>query len=63
MEKINTQVVQKGTFAKMARGEMVRFMAQNRVKRARDLQQFDGLGYGFCRELSSEREFVFLRNP
>ena len=61
-EMEGSRVVQKGTYAKMARGEMVRFMAMNRVERAQDLQQFEGLGYGFSRELSSGREYVFLRN-
>lgn len=55
------KVVQKGTPAKMARGEMVRFMAENHVEDLEELKGFAGLGYRFAPELSSEREFLFLK--
>ena len=35
----------KGTYAKMARGEMVRFMAENRIENPEDIKKFDRLGY------------------
>lgn len=59
-EQIEGKVVQKGTMAKMARGEMVRFMAQQRIGRVEELRRFD-VGYRFCEELSGERELVFLK--
>lgn len=54
-------VKQKGTFAKMARGEMVRFMAENQVVELERLREFCVLGYGFAEEYSTEKEWVFLR--
>lgn len=56
------RVVEKGTFCKMARGEMVRFMAETKAARPEDLTAFDRLGYRFSPEHSSENALVFLRN-
>ncbi len=55
------KVVEKGTMCKMARGEMVRFMAENQVEDVQALQAFDRLGYHFCPERSDERNFVFIK--
>ena len=60
-ERSGDKLVTKGTYAKMARGEMVRFMAENNVKDPAGIQQFDRLGYVFRKELSSDREYVFER--
>ncbi len=54
-------VKQKGTFAKMARGEMVRYMAENQIGKLERLREFNVLGYGYAEEYSGEREWVFLR--
>ncbi len=54
------RVLQKGTQAKMARGEMVRYMAEQGIRRPEETKQFDRLGYRFHPELSSEEEYVFL---
>ena len=35
----------KGTYAKMAHGEMVRFMAENSIENPEDIKKFDRLGY------------------
>lgn len=59
-ELINGKVVQKGTLAKMARGEMVRFMAAHHVEDVETLKEFAELGYRFAPQLSSENEYVFL---
>lgn len=61
-EMVNGKVRQKGTQAKIARGEMVRWMAQMQIERAEDLRSFSELGYTFHPELSSEEEFVFLKS-
>lgn len=53
-------MVQKGTQAKMARGEMVRFMAEKDILDVKEIRGFDRLGYHFQEELSSEKEYVFL---
>ena len=55
------KLVTKGTYAKMARGEMVRFMAENNIENPVDIQKFDRLGYTFRGSLSSETEYVFER--
>lgn len=39
-EAIDGKVVQKGTKAKMARGEMVRYMAENNVNKPEELKNF-----------------------
>lgn len=55
----NGKVVQKGTYAKMARGEMVRFMAREQITEPEKIKGFTGLGYRYQTELSSDREYVF----
>lgn len=55
------KVIQKGTQAKMARGEMVRFMAEQEIEDPQEIRAFDRLGYQFQAELSGEREYVFVK--
>ena len=55
------KLVQKGTYAKMARGEMVRYMAENRVEEPEDLRNFDRLGYAYREDLSDVETYVFER--
>ena len=55
------KMVTKGTYAKMARGEMVRFMAENNIENPVDIKKFDRLGYSFRSDLSSDVEYVFER--
>lgn len=57
----NGKVVQKGTMAKMARGEMVRYMAENQPENVDDIKNFGGLDYCFDQSLSNETEYVFLK--
>lgn len=60
-ELAGAKIMQKGTYAKMARGEMVRFMAENRIEDPARLREFDRLHYRYREELSSETEYVFIR--
>lgn len=60
-EKSGGKLVAKGTYAKMARGEMVRFMAEKQIKIPEEIQAFDRLGYVFREDLSTDREYVFER--
>ena len=60
-EQSGDKLVTKGTYAKMARGEMVRYMAEKEIENHADVQTFDRLGYNFRRDLSSEIEYVFER--
>ena len=55
------KLVTKGTYAKMARGEMVRFMAENQIENVEDIKKFDRLGYSYRDDLSCSTEFVFER--
>ena len=55
------KVIQKGTQAKMARGEMVRFMAEHAVEEPEEMKKFHRQGYSYRQELSSEKEMVFLK--
>lgn len=61
-ELSGNKLVTKGTYAKMARGEMVRFMAEREIENPEEIRKFDRLGYTFRRDLSSESEYVFERN-
>ena len=55
------KVIRKGTQAKMARGEMVRFMAEHAVEEPEEMKKFHRQGYSYRQELSSEKEMVFLK--
>ncbi len=60
-EASGDKMVTKGTYAKMARGEMVRFMAENNIENPVDIKKFDRLGYIFRSDLSSDSKYVFER--
>ncbi len=60
-ELVNGKLVTKGTYAKMARGEMVRYMAENNITEAKEIRKFDRLGYVYREDLSSDTEIVFER--
>ena len=55
------KLVTKGTYAKMARGEMVRYMAENHIEDPEEIKGFDHLGYVFREDLPSDTEYVFER--
>lgn len=55
------KLVQKGTYAKMARGEMVRFMAERKIEDPQEMKSFDRLGYAYREDLSTDTEYVFER--
>ena len=55
------RVVQKGVYAKMARGEMVRFMAAIYARDPEQIKAFDWSGYHFDEHLSSADKYVFIR--
>lgn len=50
----------KATEAKMARGSMVRWMAEHNIEQVEELKKFDQGGYCYTPEYSTEREIVFL---
>lgn len=57
----NGKVVQKGTMAKMARGEMVNFLSLIEADDPKEAKKFDRLGYRYREELSSDAEYVFIK--
>ena len=60
-EMSGEKMVTKGTYAKMARGEMVRFMAEHKIENAEEIKRFDRMGFIYREQLSSETEYVFER--
>lgn len=50
-----------GTFAKMARGLMARYIIEKRAKKIEDLYDFDGLGYRYRQDLSYGQNLVFVK--
>jgi len=60
-EKSGEKLVQKGVYAKMARGEMVRYLAENKIENAEEIKGFKGLDFNFEDKLSTEDQYIFLR--
>ena len=59
-EWIDGRIVEKGTKCKMARGQMVRWMAENRVTDLDGLRAFDQLGYRFWGSASEKDRTVLF---
>lgn len=55
------KVIERGTLAKMARGEMVRYLAQNKICDLEGLKRFDKLEYKYSQEKSNENTYVFIK--
>lgn len=49
----------KATLAKMARGEMVRYLAENQITTLKGIKQFDHPHYRYTEELSTTDKYVF----
>ena len=60
-EEKDGRVVEKGTVCKMARGEMVRYMAEHQIEKPEDICTFARLGYSFDAERSDAETYVFLK--
>ncbi|MCI8521487.1 MAG: peroxide stress protein YaaA [Clostridia bacterium] len=60
-EMIDGKVREKGVYVKMARGEMVRFMAENNIQDIDDIKNFNRLDFSYNESLSEENKFVFLK--
>ncbi len=56
------KIIQKGTQAKMARGEMVRYLAASEIESPDQIKDFCNLDFHFSQTHSNETEFIFLRN-
>lgn len=62
-ERVNGKLQEKGTLCKMARGEMVRYLAERQAQSAEEAQGFNALDYRFSPEDSDEETYVFIREP
>lgn len=60
-EEVGDKVVEKGVYVKMARGDMVRFLAENQITSLEAVKEYSGFGYQFRPGLSSATHLVFTR--
>lgn len=61
-EEQEGRVIEKGIMCKMARGEMVRYMAENQIENPEQIKSFDRLNYRFDADQSNDNLFVFILN-
>lgn len=61
-EVIDGKLIEKGTYAKMARGEMVRFLAQQQAETIEQVKEFNRLGFCYAQAFSSETTIAFVRS-
>ncbi len=57
----NGKMKVKGTLAKMARGALVRYMAENQIITINPIKKFNDLGFKYQEELSSDKKIVFVK--
>ncbi len=55
------KVIEKGTMCKMARGQMVRWLAENHITAPGDIRTFDQLGYHFSAGHSTQHSLAFIK--
>ncbi|MBP3701300.1 MAG: peroxide stress protein YaaA [Lachnospiraceae bacterium] len=57
---IDGKVKEKGVYVKMARGEMVRYLAERGAQSPEEAKKFDRLGFRYHAEYSDDKKYVFL---
>ena len=60
-ERIDGKIVEKGVYVKMARGAMVRYLAEIGGENPEDAKGFDRLGFQYEKGESSKDVYVFLK--
>ena len=60
-ELTDGRVREKGVYVKMARGEMVRYMAETGIENIEQIKDFDRLGFTYSDKLSEPNKYVFLK--
>ncbi len=55
------KIVEKGTLCKMARGEMVRYLAEGSIEDPEQIKAFHALGYRFAVEESGPQTYTFIK--
>ncbi len=58
---IDGKVKEKGTMCKMARGQMVRWLAENNITESESIKEFSELGYSFNPGLSTNENYIFIK--
>lgn len=56
------KVIEKGTACKMARGEMVRYMAEKQISDSEQIKSFDRLNYRYSPKYSDGKKYIFIKN-
>ncbi len=59
-EILDGRIKEKGVYVKMARGEMVRYMAENEIAEIDGIKNFDRLGFSYSEKHSTDNKYVFL---
>ena len=62
-EEIGGKLIEKGTKCKMARGEMVRYAAENGMTHPQVLQHFQAMNFRYSPTYSNEKLYVFVQQP
>lgn len=60
-ERKGEKLIEKGTMCKMARGEMVRYMAETQIEDPEQIKGFDRLNYRFSPEDSDLNTYTFIK--
>jgi len=60
-EEKEGRIIEKGTLCKMARGEMLRFLAEGQIKSPEEAKAFTGLEHRFDPDRSDAENYVFVR--
>ena len=60
-EEIDGKIIEKGTLCKMARGEMVRRMAENQIEDLEQVKNLQLLDYKYSEAYSDDETYVFLK--
>lgn len=60
-QDIGGKLIEKGVYVKMARGRMVRYIAEHQIHTISDIQYFHDLNYTFSVKDSTENLYVFVQ--
>lgn len=60
-ERKEGKLIEKGTLCKMARGEMVRYLAEHQIQDPEQIRDFHRLGYRFSPEESNDTTYAFIK--
>ena len=60
-QQVDGRLLERATLCKMARGEMARYLALNRVQDEQELRGFRELGFAYSPVHSDENHYVFIK--